>query len=310
MHGPGLSERIRAQPHRTVMINGTIKFFNAGKGFGFITPDGGGGDIFLPAATMSAAGLSHLKTGQRVLFEQAPDAKGPKAVKLQLVPEQPAPAAQIQAQAQGGRIAVYCDCASDMSAEILDAIGALGYQPQVVDYVAAPPGHEALRRLAVLLRATDQSLVRRYDPLFLELQLDDRFITETEFWTAIAEHPVLINGPVLVFAGRARICQSAGDVRTFLGKGSDDIAPKPKKLSPRIAAMLRGEPLPPEPVEEEAEAAEEPEAPKRRAPARQKAKVPAEKPARKTVKKKVPVKTAPAAKAGTKKKAPAKPKKK
>ena len=69
------------------MTPGTIKFFNASKGFGFVTPDGGGADIFLPAATVAASGIAIVSPGQRVTFEQAADKKGPKAVTLQLLGE-------------------------------------------------------------------------------------------------------------------------------------------------------------------------------------------------------------------------------
>ena len=66
---------------------GTAKFFNANKGFGFITPDSGGPDIFLHSTAVERAGLSSLNEGQRVSFETEPDkkGKGPKAVDLHLV---------------------------------------------------------------------------------------------------------------------------------------------------------------------------------------------------------------------------------
>ncbi|HKQ43875.1 MAG TPA: ArsC/Spx/MgsR family protein [Rhizomicrobium sp.] len=93
------------------------------------------------------------------------------------------------------------------------------------------------------MREADQSLVRRYDRLFLELQLDDRFISENEFWTGIFEHPTLINGPVLANANKARLCRTPQDVKAFLG--ADAAAGKPKGLSPRIAAMMTGGVVPP-----------------------------------------------------------------
>ena len=67
------------------MTTGTIKFFNASKGFGFVTPDGGGADLFLPAATLTASALTNVSPGQRVTFEQAADKKGPKVVMLKLL---------------------------------------------------------------------------------------------------------------------------------------------------------------------------------------------------------------------------------
>jgi CspA family cold shock protein len=65
---------------------GTVKFFNPDKGYGFIKPDDGGRDIFVHITAVETAGLSSLAEGQRITFEIEPDkkGKGPKAVGLQL----------------------------------------------------------------------------------------------------------------------------------------------------------------------------------------------------------------------------------
>jgi cold shock protein len=65
------------------MTIGTVKFFNSSKGFGFITPEGGGKDVFVHATAVEMAGMSNLAEGQRVTFDVQPDAKGSKAVNLQ-----------------------------------------------------------------------------------------------------------------------------------------------------------------------------------------------------------------------------------
>jgi len=64
------------------MTIGTVKFFNSSKGFGFVTPEGGGKDVFVHASAVEAAGMSSLSEGQRISFETQPDAKGSKAVNL------------------------------------------------------------------------------------------------------------------------------------------------------------------------------------------------------------------------------------
>jgi CspA family cold shock protein len=65
--------------------NGTVKFFNASKGYGFITPDGGGKDIFVHVTAVEQSGMATLTDGMRISFEVEPDkrGKGPKAVELQ-----------------------------------------------------------------------------------------------------------------------------------------------------------------------------------------------------------------------------------
>ena len=65
--------------------NGTVKFFNATKGFGFITPDQGGKDVFVHVSAVEKSGMGQLDEGMRVSFDTEPDprGKGPKAVNLQ-----------------------------------------------------------------------------------------------------------------------------------------------------------------------------------------------------------------------------------
>ena len=67
------------------MANGTVKFFNATKGYGFIAPEGGGKDVFVHATAVQAAGLRTLNEGQKVTFEVQPDQRGSKAVNLKAV---------------------------------------------------------------------------------------------------------------------------------------------------------------------------------------------------------------------------------
>lgn len=66
------------------MASGTVKFFNADKGFGFITPDGGGKDVFVHISDVERSGMSSLSDNQKVSFDSEPDSrgKGPKAVNL------------------------------------------------------------------------------------------------------------------------------------------------------------------------------------------------------------------------------------
>jgi len=64
------------------MTIGTVKFFNSAKGFGFISPEGGGKDVFVHATALEAAGMSSLNEGDKVTFDVQPDARGSKAVNL------------------------------------------------------------------------------------------------------------------------------------------------------------------------------------------------------------------------------------
>ena len=65
---------------------GTVKFFNQTKGFGFITPDEGGNDVFVHVTAVESSGIGALDEGMRVSFDTEPDkrGKGPKAIVIQV----------------------------------------------------------------------------------------------------------------------------------------------------------------------------------------------------------------------------------
>ncbi|MBU3730005.1 MAG: cold-shock protein [Beijerinckiaceae bacterium] len=60
------------------MKNGTVKFYNGQKGFGFIQPDDGGADVFVHATALERAGLRGLNEGQKVMFDTAEDRRSGK----------------------------------------------------------------------------------------------------------------------------------------------------------------------------------------------------------------------------------------
>jgi CspA family cold shock protein len=60
------------------MTNGTVKFYNEMKGFGFISPDDGGPDAFVHATALERAGMRTLSEGQKVIFETQVDRRNGK----------------------------------------------------------------------------------------------------------------------------------------------------------------------------------------------------------------------------------------
>ena len=60
------------------MANGTVKFFNASKGFGFIAPDDGGADVFVHASALERSGIRELSEGELVSFEVEEDRRSGK----------------------------------------------------------------------------------------------------------------------------------------------------------------------------------------------------------------------------------------
>jgi len=64
------------------MSKGTVKWFNESKGFGFIEPEGGGGDVFVHYSAIKAEGFRTLSEGQSVTFEIEDGPKGAHAIEV------------------------------------------------------------------------------------------------------------------------------------------------------------------------------------------------------------------------------------
>jgi len=67
------------------MEQGIVKWFNAEKGFGFITPDSGGKDLFAHFSAIQGSGYKSLEEGQKVSFVSAQGQKGPQATEIQVL---------------------------------------------------------------------------------------------------------------------------------------------------------------------------------------------------------------------------------
>jgi CspA family cold shock protein len=76
---PAVIEKVR------VVTTGTVKFFNAEKGYGFISLEGGGKDVFVHYSNIQGTGYRTLEEGQKVEFDVAPGRKGDEAQNVRAV---------------------------------------------------------------------------------------------------------------------------------------------------------------------------------------------------------------------------------
>jgi len=67
------------------MGTGTVKWFSDEKGFGFVTPDDGGKDLFVHHTGIAGSGFKSLSEGARVQYDEEAGDKGPKAVNVQAI---------------------------------------------------------------------------------------------------------------------------------------------------------------------------------------------------------------------------------
>lgn len=67
-------------------LNGTVKFYNGTRGFGFIAPEGGEKDVFVHASALERSGMSSLQEGDKVSFELEDDnrGRGKQAAKIEM----------------------------------------------------------------------------------------------------------------------------------------------------------------------------------------------------------------------------------
>jgi len=80
--GNVIASNFSRQSQGFTMNQGTVKWFNAEKGFGFITPDGGGADLFVHHTAIQGSGFKTLDENQRVSFDTGQGQKGPQATNV------------------------------------------------------------------------------------------------------------------------------------------------------------------------------------------------------------------------------------
>jgi CspA family cold shock protein len=67
------------------MVEGKVKFFNEQKGFGFVMPESGGGDVYIHASALRRSGLSSLATEQRIRYSTRQGMKGVEVDRIELI---------------------------------------------------------------------------------------------------------------------------------------------------------------------------------------------------------------------------------
>lgn len=209
------------------MATGTVKYFNTTKGFGFITPEGGGADVFVHATAVELAGMSALAEGQRVSFEVETDQKGSKAVKLRRASADGETANVSDTAVSSSSAApstldltIYHNPDCETSRNTLTALRMAGHEPRIIEYLKTPPTKTELKTLAQNMKLSVRDVVRKLEPLYVELGLDGDGVDDDTLLEAMVKNPVLINRPIVASSNSARMCRPSSAVKNFLSEVS------------------------------------------------------------------------------------------
>ena len=105
------------------------------------------------------------------------------------------------------------------SRNVLALIRHAGFEPRIVEYLVTPPGREEVRALAAATGRPLRELLREKEPVFTELGLSDPALSDEALLDAIAQHPVLLNRPIVVTPLGTALCRPSEAVLELLPVG-------------------------------------------------------------------------------------------
>ena len=112
------------------------------------------------------------------------------------------------------------DCGT--SRNVLAMIRAAGIEPVIVDYLKTPPSRETLKAVVKATGGSLRALLREKDTPFTELWLGDPKWSDDELLDFIAQHPVLLNRPIVMSPKGTALCRPSEKVLDLLPEGAVD----------------------------------------------------------------------------------------
>ncbi len=89
-------------------------------------------------------------------------------------------------------------------------------EPEIVEYLKTPPDRATLERILDLLHLEPRDLMRKNEPVYKEARLDDEQLTRKALSSAMLKHPILIERPIVLSKGEARIGRPPAKVLEIL----------------------------------------------------------------------------------------------
>lgn len=95
-------------------------------------------------------------------------------------------------------ITIYHNPKCGTSRNVLQALRDGGAEPAVIEYLKTPPDRATLKKLVAAMGVPVRDIIRSKEAIYTELGLDDPTLTDTQLIDAMAQHPILINRPIVV----------------------------------------------------------------------------------------------------------------
>ena len=115
------------------------------------------------------------------------------------------------------KVTIYHNPNCGTSRNTLALLRERGIEPEVIEYLQAPPSREKLKEIGKQTGLGIRGLLRRKGTPYEELELDDPKLTDEQLLDAIGKHPILIERPIVVTGKGARLCRPVERVEEILG---------------------------------------------------------------------------------------------
>lgn len=106
-------------------------------------------------------------------------------------------------------VTIYHNTQCGTSRNTLALLRERGIEPEVIEYLKTPPSRDTLLQLIAATGQPVIDIVRRKEPLFVELGLDAPGITDAQLVDAMLAHPILMNRPIVATPKGTRLCRPA-----------------------------------------------------------------------------------------------------
>ena len=105
------------------------------------------------------------------------------------------------------KITIYHNPKCGTSRNVLALIRERGHEPQIMEYLKDPPSPGRIRELLTMMDLEPRDMMRRKQPEYTEIGLDNPAVPDNTLIEAMASHPILIERPIVVSDKGARICR-------------------------------------------------------------------------------------------------------